>query len=64
MSYESDVQPIKLGYLLDFKLPDGYPQEQRDDLAQPFRMVFADGLAQGLLDRPVEIVFKEVEGLP
>jgi hypothetical protein len=27
-------------------------------------MVFADGLAQGLLDRPVEIVFKEVEGLP
>ena len=64
MSYESDVEPIKLGYLFDFKLPDGFPQEQRDDLMLPFRMVFADGLAQGLVDRPVEIVFREVEGLP
>ena len=64
MSYESDVKPIKLGYLFDFKLPDGFPQEQRDDLMLPFRMVFADGLAQGLIDRPVEIVFREVEGLP
>ena len=64
MSYESEVEPIKLGYLFDFKLPDGFPQEQRDDLMLPFRMVFADGLAQGLIDRPVEIVFREVEGLP
>jgi hypothetical protein len=64
VSYESDVTPIKLGYLFDFKLPDGFPQEQRDDLMLPFGMVFADGLAQGLIDRPVEIVFREVEGLP
>ena len=64
MSYESDVEPIKLGYLFDFKLPHGFPPEQRDDLMLPFRMIFADGLAQGLLDRPVEMVFREVEGLP
>jgi len=64
VSYESDVEPIKLGYLFDFKLPEGFPQEQRDDLMLPFRIVFADGLAQGLIDRPVEIVFREVEGLP
>src|SRR4029077_250980 len=52
------------GYLFDFKLPDGVSQEQRDDLMLPFRIVFADGLAQGLIDRRVEIVFREVEGLP
>lgn len=64
MSYESHVEPIKLGYLFDFKLPDDFPSEQRDDLLLPFEIVFADGLARGQLDRPVEIVFREVEGLP
>ena len=39
------------GYLFDFKLPDGFPQEQRDDLMLPFQLVFADGLRAGLLDR-------------
>ena len=64
MSYESNAEPIKLGYLFDFKLPDGFPQEQRDDLVRPFELVFDDGLEQGVIDRPVEIVFREVEGLP
>ena len=35
-SYESTAEPIKLGYLFDFKLPEGYPQEGRDDLVFPF----------------------------
>ena len=48
MSYESQVEPIKLGYLFDFKLPEGFPQEQRDDLLLPFQLVFADGLGRGL----------------
>ena len=30
----------------------------------PFELVFKQGLEQGILDRPVEIVFREVEGLP
>ena len=64
MSYESTAEPIKLGYLFDFKLPDGYPQEMRDDLVRPFELVFAEGLRDGVIDRPVEIVFREVEGLP
>ena len=64
MSYESSAEPIRLGYLFDFRLPDGYPQEQRDDLVQPFELVFDEGLARGVIDRPVEIVFREVEGLP
>lgn len=64
MSYESTAEPIKLGYLFDFKLPEGFPQESRDDLVLPFELVFRQGLERGLIDRPVEIVFREVEGLP
>lgn len=64
MSYESSAEPIKLGYLFDFKLPDGYPEHARQDLVLPFELVFRQGLEQGMIDRPVEIVFREVEGLP
>src|SRR5215468_9444955 len=64
MAYESTAEPIKLGYLFDFKLPPYYPKEMRDDLTRPFEIVFEEGRKQGILDRPVEIVFREVEGLP
>jgi ABC-type branched-subunit amino acid transport system substrate-binding protein len=64
VSYESTAEPIKLGYLFDFKLPPGYPAEQRQDLTGAFELVFRQGLERGVIDRPVEIVFREVEGLP
>ena len=64
MAYESSAEPVKLGYLFDFKLPPGYPPEMRDDLTRPFELVFREGREQGLIDRPVQIVFREVEGLP
>jgi branched-chain amino acid transport system substrate-binding protein len=64
MSYESSAEPIKIGYLFDFLLPDGYPQEMRDDLTRPFDLVFGEGLKQRIIDRPVQIVYREVEGLP
>jgi len=64
MAYESSAEPIKLGYLCDFRFPEGFPREQRDDLFQPFELVFDEGVKQGMIDRPVEIVFREVEGLP
>lgn len=64
MSYESHAEPIKLGYLFDFKLPPGFPEEQREDLTGTFELVFRKGLESGMIDRPVEIVFREVEGLP
>ena len=35
MSYESTAEPIKIGYLMDFKLPDLYPQEMKEDLPIP-----------------------------
>jgi branched-chain amino acid transport system substrate-binding protein len=64
VSYESTAEPIKIGYLFDFKLPENYPQEARDDLVLPLELVFKKALEEGVLDRPVEIVFREVEGLP
>jgi ABC-type branched-subunit amino acid transport system substrate-binding protein len=64
VAYESAAEPIRLGYLFDFKLPDSFPQSMREDLVRPFELVFADGLERGVIDRPVEIVFREVEGLP
>lgn len=64
MSYESTAQPIKIGYLFDILLPEFYPQEMREDLTRPFDLVFSDGRSQGVIDRPVEIVYREVEGLP
>jgi branched-chain amino acid transport system substrate-binding protein len=64
VTYESRVEPIKLGYLFDFVLPEAYPAEMRDDLTRSLELVFDEGLKQGLIDRPVEIVFREVEGLP
>ena len=29
MSYESTAEPIKVGYLMDFTLPPGFPEERR-----------------------------------
>jgi hypothetical protein len=64
MTYESTAEPIKVGYLMDFKLPAFYPQEMRDDFNQPFELVFDQARKQGVIDRPIEIVRREVEGLP
>lgn len=64
MSYESTARPIKIGYLMDFLLPESYPQEMRDDFSLPFDLVFTEALEAGVIDRPVEVVYKEVEGLP
>lgn len=64
MSYESHAEPIRLGYLCDFLLPPGYPEDRRQDLTGSFDLVFRQGLERGVIDRPVEILFREVEGLP
>lgn len=64
MTYESTAEPIKIGYLMDFRLPESYPQHMRDDLSLPFELVFEEGLRAGVIDRPVEIIHREVEGLP
>jgi branched-chain amino acid transport system substrate-binding protein len=64
MSYESTAEPIKIGYLMDFKLPDLYPQQMKEDLSNPFDLVFGQAVEDGLIDRPIQIIYREVEGLP
>lgn len=64
MSYASHAEPIKIGHIMDFKLPDDHRQDLKEDLHLPFELIFSDGLAQGVVSRPIEIVYKEVEGLP
>jgi ABC-type branched-subunit amino acid transport system substrate-binding protein len=62
MSYENKVEPIKFGYLFDLTLPPGAPG--RKDLPRAFELIFNEGYKKGAIDRPVEVIFKEVEGLP
>jgi len=64
MSYESAAEPIKIGYLMDFLLPEGFPDTYFEDLTIPFKMVFEKALEEGVIDRSVEIIYREVEGLP
>jgi hypothetical protein len=64
MSYVSTAEPIKIGFLMDFKLPGDYPKEKREDLTKPFEIVFAEALEQKLIDRPIQILYREPEGPP
>ncbi len=64
MSYESTAEPIKIGYLMDFTLPPGFPEEMKADFTQVFDIVFDEAVEQGVLDRPVQMIYREVEGLP
>ena len=64
MSYESQAEPIKVGAMMDFKLPPSMPQEQVDDFYRTLELVFRRARKAGILDRDVEVIYKEVEGLP
>ena len=37
MSYESTAEPIKVGYLMDFTLPPGFPEEMKADFTRLLR---------------------------
>src|SRR5690348_7547868 len=47
MGYESTAEPIKIGYLMDFLLPEGFPQTYFEDLTQPFDLVFKKASSKG-----------------
>src|SRR6201990_3395469 len=64
MSYESTAEPIKVGYLMDFTLPPGFPEELLASFTQTFDLVFSEAVEQGLMDRGVQMIYREVEGLP
>ena len=64
MSFESGAEPIKLGVLMDWVVPDDHPQVRIDDFFAPFDLVFGEGLRAGMIDRPVQTVVRQVPGLP
>src|ERR1700757_2630162 len=64
MSYESTAKPIKVGYLMDFTLPPMFPDEMKADFTRCFDLVFEEAVEQGVMDRPVQMIYREVEGLP
>ena len=45
--YESDANPIKLGYLMDFALPEEFPEDKRLDLTQSLELIFERGYRDG-----------------
>lgn len=49
---------------MDFTLPPGFPEELFASFTQTFDLVFSEAVEQGLLDRPVQMIYREVEGLP
>jgi branched-chain amino acid transport system substrate-binding protein len=64
MSYESTAEPIKVGYLMDFTLPPMFPEEMKADFTRCFDLVFEEALESRMMDRPVQMIYREVEGLP
>jgi branched-chain amino acid transport system substrate-binding protein len=55
------VAPIKLGFLLDHGTVGRDPDPPA---AQPMELVFREGQGSGLIDRPVQVIYRGVEGLP
>lgn len=64
MSIARQVAPIRIGVLIDFVLPEPSHWDIREDFLAATRLTFDDATAAGTLDRPVELVIREVEGLP
>jgi branched-chain amino acid transport system substrate-binding protein len=61
MSEAGDAEPIKVGFLIDYLSPG---RTDWTPFAQPLDLVFREGLESKMIDRPVEIVYRGVQGLP
>lgn len=61
MTVKPEGQPIRIGLLNDYQ-PTGSAPNPR--WGNPMNLVFQQGLASGMIDRPVELVYRGVEGLP
>jgi ABC-type branched-subunit amino acid transport system substrate-binding protein len=56
-----NVTPIKLGFLMDYGASG---LERQVGYAEPMELVFREGIETGMIDRPVEVIYRGVEGLP
>ena len=59
-SYDTTAEPITIGYLMDFTLPPMFPEEMKADFTRCFDLIFEEATEQGLMDRPVQMIYREV----
>jgi ABC-type branched-subunit amino acid transport system substrate-binding protein len=64
MNVAREVAPIRIGVLMDFLLPPPSHWDALRDIVDTMELTFRDAFASGQLDRPVEVVVRECEGLP
>ena len=64
MSYESTAEPIKVGYLMDFTCHRASPRICWPPSPGASTSSSRRPVEQGLMDRPVQMIYREVEGLP
>jgi ABC-type branched-subunit amino acid transport system substrate-binding protein len=65
MAIAKDVEPVKIGVLMDIIMgePNG-PRRSKGDLFDTVEFMFKDALETGRIDRPIQIVYREAQGLP
>ncbi len=64
MSTAKAQVPIKVGVLFDMIFPPVDRWDFKNDTLDGMRMVFEEASKSGQLDRPIELIFRECEGLP
>jgi ABC-type branched-subunit amino acid transport system substrate-binding protein len=64
MKIASDVEPVKVGFLMDVIVPGGEGSLSLSPMRRSFDLVFKDAVAAGRLDRPIELVHRQAQGLP
>ena len=63
MASMREAEPIKLGFLIDY-IGDSASMDDHTIYLRPLELVFEAGYRSGMIDRPVEVVFRIVQGLP
>ncbi len=63
MSTMGSAEPIKLGFLIDY-IGDSSSMDDHSIFSRPLELVFNAGYESGMIDRPVEVVFRSAQGLP
>jgi branched-chain amino acid transport system substrate-binding protein len=64
MSVGRRGEPIKLGILQDFTIDRATGYDTQQDFLDSFALVFREAEESGLLDRSVELVERNANGLP
>lgn len=64
MAIARDVEPVKVGMLMDIISDPEARAKRPPDLTDALKLVFADAVKNGVLDRPIELICGEAQGLP